>query len=105
MPTFGSTVQNGKFAASALAFERELNRVLLPTLGNPTMPHENPIELDRAAQNGVPAAVCKAPQRQNLALPSLPSDLARSAQPAVRRHAQEAVDHGSAGRRLAHAAL
>src|SRR5688572_1799787 len=44
-PTLGSTVQNGKFAASALADDSELNRVLLPTLGKPTMPHENPILL------------------------------------------------------------
>src|SRR5688572_20961605 len=43
MPMFGSTVQNGKFAASALAEESALNRVLLPTLGRPTMPHENPM--------------------------------------------------------------
>ena len=41
---FGSIVQNGKFAASAL-FEAvsALNYVDLPTLGNPTIPHLNPI--------------------------------------------------------------
>src|SRR6186713_712725 len=54
-PTFGSTVQNGKFAASALADESELKRVLLPTLGNPTMPHENPMVLRRARQHGTGA--------------------------------------------------
>ena len=43
MPTFGSIVQNGKFAASALAFDSELNKVLLPTFGRPTIPQEKPI--------------------------------------------------------------
>ncbi len=43
MPTLGSMVQNGKFCASALALERELKRVLLPTLGRPTMPQEKPM--------------------------------------------------------------
>jgi len=38
-PTFGSIVQNGKFAACALAFDKQLNRVDLPTLGSPTIPH------------------------------------------------------------------
>jgi hypothetical protein len=43
MPTLGSMVQNGKFAASAFAFDSELNRVLLPTFGRPTIPQEKPI--------------------------------------------------------------
>jgi hypothetical protein len=43
MPTFGSIVQNGKFAASAFAFESELKSVLLPTFGRPTIPQEKPI--------------------------------------------------------------
>ena len=43
MPTFGSIVQNGKFAACALALDRQLNNVDLPTLGNPTIPHFNDI--------------------------------------------------------------
>jgi hypothetical protein len=43
MPTFGSTVQKGKFAASAFAVESELNRVLLPTFGRPTIPQEKPM--------------------------------------------------------------
>ncbi len=38
-PTFGSIVQNGKFADCALAFDRQLKRVDFPTLGSPTMPH------------------------------------------------------------------
>mmetsp|Transcript_32814 Transcript_32814/g.53232 ORF Transcript_32814/g.53232 Transcript_32814/m.53232 type:complete len:95 (-) Transcript_32814:193-477(-) len=39
MPTFGSIVQKGKFAASAFAFShRALNMVDLPTLGSPTIP-------------------------------------------------------------------
>ena len=38
-PTLGSIVQKGKFAACALAFDRQLNRVDLPTLGRPTIPH------------------------------------------------------------------
>src|SRR5690606_21129328 len=42
-PTFGSMVQNGKFAACAPAFVIALNRVLLPTLGRPTIPHCNAI--------------------------------------------------------------
>ena len=37
-PTFGSIVQNGKFAASAPAFVIALKSVLLPTFGRPTIP-------------------------------------------------------------------
>ena len=38
-PTFGSIVQKGKLAASALALAtRALNNVDLPTLGSPTIP-------------------------------------------------------------------
>jgi hypothetical protein len=43
MPTFGSMVQKGKFAASAFALESELKSVLLPTFGKPTMPQEKPM--------------------------------------------------------------
>ncbi len=43
MPTFGSIVQNGKFAAAMPAFVSALNRVDLPTLGRPTMPHLIPM--------------------------------------------------------------
>jgi hypothetical protein len=50
-PTFGSIVQNGKFAASALLFERALNKVDLPTFGNPTIPHCTPIDLEIKAAN------------------------------------------------------
>jgi hypothetical protein len=32
-------VQKGKLAACALAFDKQLNKVDLPTLGKPTMPH------------------------------------------------------------------
>ena len=32
-------VQNGKFALCAFALDKQLNRVDLPTLGSPTMPH------------------------------------------------------------------
>jgi hypothetical protein len=39
VPTFGSIVQKGKLADCALAFERQLKRVDLPTFGNPTIPH------------------------------------------------------------------
>src|SRR5690554_1778856 len=39
VPTLGSMVQNGKFADCAFAFERQLKRVDLPTLGKPTIPH------------------------------------------------------------------
>jgi hypothetical protein len=39
MPTLGSIVQNGKLAASALLLEMALNKVDLPTLGKPTIPH------------------------------------------------------------------
>src|SRR5574344_1547024 len=42
-PTFGSIVQKGKFAACALAFDKQLKRVDLPTLGRPTIPHCNAI--------------------------------------------------------------
>ena len=38
-PTLGSMVQKGKLADCALALLRQLNRVDLPTLGRPTMPH------------------------------------------------------------------
>ena len=43
MPTFGSIVQKGKFCASALADDKELKSVLLPTFGRPTIPHEKPM--------------------------------------------------------------
>jgi len=43
MPTFGSMVQNGKFAAAMPALVSALNRVDLPTLGRPTMPHLIPM--------------------------------------------------------------
>jgi hypothetical protein len=36
-------VQNGKFAASALAEDNALKMVDFPTFGRPTMPHFNPI--------------------------------------------------------------
>src|SRR6056300_554807 len=43
-PTLGSIVQNGKFAACAAAvFVSALNRVDLPTFGNPTIPILNPM--------------------------------------------------------------
>jgi hypothetical protein len=38
-PILGSMVQNGKFAACARAFDKQLNKVDLPTFGKPTMPH------------------------------------------------------------------
>ena len=38
MPTFGSIVANGSFAANAPARVSALNRVDLPTLGSPTIP-------------------------------------------------------------------
>ena len=39
-PMLGSIVQNGKFAAWALLeFVKALNKVDLPTFGNPTIPH------------------------------------------------------------------
>ena len=46
-PRLGSMVQNGKFALWAFALDRQLNRVDLPTLGSPTMPHF------RAMENGI----------------------------------------------------
>ena len=44
IPTFGSMVQKGKFSACAF-FDvvKALNKVDLPTLGNPTIPHLKPI--------------------------------------------------------------
>jgi hypothetical protein len=39
VPIFGSMVQNGKFAALAFAFDKQLKRVDLPTFGSPTIPH------------------------------------------------------------------
>ena len=44
-PTFGSIVQNGKFADCAFALDRQLKRVDFPTFGSPTMPHCNAILL------------------------------------------------------------
>src|SRR5690606_22084404 len=43
MPVFGSIVQNGKLAAAMPALVNALNRVDLPTLGRPTMPHLIPM--------------------------------------------------------------
>jgi hypothetical protein len=44
MPIFGSIVQKGKFSACALLeFVKALNKVDLPTFGNPTIPHLKPI--------------------------------------------------------------
>jgi hypothetical protein len=40
-PTLGSIVQKGKFAACALALDKQLNNVDFPTLGSPTIPHFN----------------------------------------------------------------
>src|SRR5258708_21841424 len=42
-PTFGSIVQNGKLAACALAFDKQLKSVDFPTFGKPTIPHCKPI--------------------------------------------------------------
>src|SRR5690606_22001661 len=42
-PTLGSMVQKGKLAAAIPALVSALNRVDLPTLGNPTMPHLMPM--------------------------------------------------------------
>jgi len=42
-PTLGSIVQKGKFAAWALALDKQLNNVDLPTFGSPTIPHFNAI--------------------------------------------------------------
>ena len=42
-PILGSIVQKGKLAASAFAFDNALKSVDLPTFGNPTIPHCNPI--------------------------------------------------------------
>ena len=40
IPVFGSIVQNGKLAASAPPLHSALNKVDLPTFGNPTNPQE-----------------------------------------------------------------
>ena len=39
IPEFGSIVQKGKFSAAMPALVKALNRVDLPTLGKPTIPH------------------------------------------------------------------
>jgi hypothetical protein len=44
VPTLGSIVQNGKFAACAFALLKQLNKVDFPTLGNPTIPHFSAID-------------------------------------------------------------
>jgi hypothetical protein len=46
VPTLGSMVQNGKFAACALALDKQLNKVDFPTLGSPTIPHFSDIGFD-----------------------------------------------------------
>jgi hypothetical protein len=46
-PRFGSIVQKGKFADCALALDRQLNNVDLPTFGRPTIPHFNAIFFKR----------------------------------------------------------
>jgi hypothetical protein len=38
MPIFGSIVQKGKLALCALVLDKQLNKVDLPTFGNPTIP-------------------------------------------------------------------
>ena len=45
IPTFGSIVQNGKFSAGIADLVKALNKVDLPTLGRPIIPHLNPIIL------------------------------------------------------------
>ena len=45
IPTLGSIVQKGKFADCAFAFDKQLNNVDFPTLGNPTIPHFNAITI------------------------------------------------------------
>jgi hypothetical protein len=44
VPTLGSIVQKGKLALCAFAFDKQLNKVDLPTFGNPTIPHFKAIE-------------------------------------------------------------
>ncbi|CCM10345.1 Putative uncharacterized protein [Cardinium endosymbiont cEper1 of Encarsia pergandiella] len=39
IPRLGSMVQKGKFAEAAFPFDKPLNNIDLPTLGNPTSPH------------------------------------------------------------------
>src|SRR5690606_29179444 len=45
-PMLGSIVQKGKFAACAFAFDKQLNKVDLPTLGKPTIPHCKAMKFD-----------------------------------------------------------
>src|SRR6218665_3944029 len=58
IPTLGSMVQKGKFTASALFFDSELNNVDLPTLGNPTIPHFKLIIDKEKKKNNTPNRVC-----------------------------------------------
>jgi len=43
IPRLGSIVQNGKFSAGIEDFVIALNKVDLPTLGKPKIPHLKPI--------------------------------------------------------------
>jgi hypothetical protein len=43
IPELGSMVQNGKFSAPMPDLVSALNKVDLPTFGNPTMPHLKPM--------------------------------------------------------------
>jgi hypothetical protein len=49
----GSIVQNGKFAACALALDKALNKVDLPTFGRPTIPHFKAIHAFEGAKVGI----------------------------------------------------
>jgi hypothetical protein len=50
-PMFGSIVQKGKFAASALLLDNALKSVDFPTFGNPTIPHFRPIPIVNQGAN------------------------------------------------------
>ena len=82
-PTLGSIVQNGKFCASAFAFESALNSVLLPTFGSPTMPQEKPIESRSGAppraRAGRPLALLSPTAHQFTHLPPSPGLVRRRA--------------------------
>ena len=54
--TLGSMVQKGKFPSCAPAAVRALNRVLLPTLGKPTIPQETLMRAERIASRRPPGS-------------------------------------------------
>ena len=70
-PALGSMVQKGKFSAAMPALVRALNRVDLPTLGKPMMPHLKPMApiLSRYSRRQARRVPARAPARAPVQAP------------------------------------